>query len=339
MPYADYLVKTSPPWLQDQWGAAWLGGVGSTLDDYLAEIIDGTLATFPEYAPGDALGVLGEETGIIQGVDELNDSYAVRLRSAWLYWKLAGTPVSLLVALYWAGFPGAVLVQQNGLAYELSGAPVAGEDPRPLLVITPTAELAAALTSTRRPPRWGDPGRSIPAGTSWWLFDSDTDHTSRFAILFPTLPARWRTWGVATFTGTEDGTPANPWPLASWNNAFTDTNYCVYPSVPAIIDGPSTVIISGDGTSKTHDSIGIVASASFVGTVDVLAWQRGANPFADLHPQDADRLRRTIRAWRPGKAHCEGVYTVVRGKMMGWPPQTQATNTMGPSIIARIDGA
>ena len=63
----------------------------------------------------------------------------------------------------------------------------------------------------------------------------------------------------------------------------------------------------------------LVASWPFVGTVSVLAWQDGANPFADLHPADLRRLRDTITKWKPAKATCVGVTAVVAGELWDFP--------------------
>lgn len=180
MPYETWLQKNAPSYLQDAYGQAWMGGIGAALDDYVQQYIQGILAAFPDYAPSDALGVIGDEMGIDRGPTETDVSYAARLRAAWIYWQLAGTPLGLLVALYFAGYTGAYVVQQNGLSYTLSSAPSPGVDPTPLLTVTPTAVLASAMTPT------APSTHTIPAGTPWWTFDSQTDFCSRFAVLLPT---------------------------------------------------------------------------------------------------------------------------------------------------------
>lgn len=189
MSYAIWLPANAPTYMADQYGQAWLAGIGAAMDDYVAQYVAATMAQFPDYAPPDALGVLGDEMQIDRGPNDTDASYALRLVGAWLAWKYAGTPIGLLSALYWAGFGnGAVLVQQNGLAYNLNVNLVAGADPITDLVVTACSTLATALTSSVTPPTVSSAGRSIPAGNSWWKIDDNTDFCSRFAVLFPFAP-------------------------------------------------------------------------------------------------------------------------------------------------------
>jgi len=332
MPYETWLKAQAPTYMQDQYGQAWLGGIGAAMDDYAQQYIAGTKATFPDYAPPDALGVIGDELGIDRGPFETDQQYAARLVGAWLAWKFAGTPLGLLVALYWAGFGGGVLVQQNGLAYSLTGSPVAGADPTSLLSVTNCSQLAVGITSSVTT------SRVVPAGNQWWSTDPNTDFCSRFAILYPNgLPSFFMTSGVATFTGIEDGSTLHPWPLATWNNPFVDTTYKIQPGAVTILNGLGPVSVAADNTSKTTTGVRIAASDSFVGSVDVLAWQAGANPYADLHPNDLQRLQNAIRKWRPAKAYLLGVFCLVQGNFYGWPIATIGTRPApGPSSIVQF---
>lgn len=335
MPYASYIPSQAPSWLRDQYGTAWLAGIGASLDVYVQQYIAGSLSALPDYAPADALGVIGDELGIDRGPFETDLQYRARLVSAWIAWKYAGTPLGMLVALYWAGFGGGLLVQQNGVGYSLSGTPVAGADSASLLVTTTLSTLNTDLHSSV------NPARSIQAGTPWWTFDSNTDFCSRFAVLFPgpALPSAFRTDGVATFTGVEDGSPAHPWPTVTWNNVFADTTYLVKPGAVVVTGGGGGVLVAADAASKTTAGIRIIASAPFTGTVDVIAWQAGANPFADLHAQDLARLQNVIKKWRPAKATCVGVYALVQGAFWGWPVRTWVGGYWGPSTVVSFPGA
>jgi hypothetical protein len=161
---------------------------------------------------------------------------------------------------------------------------------------------------------------------------SDTDYCNRFAILFPNPPSPFLTFGRATFTSSDNA-------VATWNNPFPDTTYIVSPGPPVVTDGGGPVTVFADNTTKTTTGITIRASAPFTGYVDVHAWQQGANPFADLHPNDLARLQSIILAWRPN-ALCVGVYAVAQGSMFGWTPATFSTRpTMGPSSVVRFQGA
>jgi hypothetical protein len=256
------------------------------------------------------------------------------------YWleihKFRGRGLGLLLGLHFAGFDGAVIVQQNGRALQLT-LPLptfsGNWDPTPNLVVTACSQLGVGLTSSVKPPTVSSPGRSIPAGTPWWEFDSNTDFCSRFAILFPgTLPSYFLTTGRATFTGASSA-------ALTWNNAFPSSSYCIGIGPAVITDGGGGVTINADGTTQTASGITLNASAAFTGYVDCMAWQVGSNPFADLHPADLQRLQNVIAKWRPAKATCVGVYALVAGKFMAWPVQNQGANTMGPYSIATFQGA
>lgn len=103
--------------------------------------------------------------------------------------RLRGRPLGLLCALYYAGFPSAIVVQQNGLAFQLTGTPnlndLAG------LVALPGWCSRTVLPLANPPiPASADGKAAIPALTvPWWTFDGGMDangnqYCSRFAILF-----------------------------------------------------------------------------------------------------------------------------------------------------------
>lgn len=306
MPYATWMQRNAPTWLQDQYGQAWMAGIGASLDDYAQQYVAGTLASFPDYAPADALGVIGDELGLDQGPTETNASYAARLAAAWTYWKLAGTPVGILTAIYFAGFGGGVLVQQNGLAYELSAAPTPGADPTSLIVSVSCSPLIEPLTSNVTV------GRSIPANDPWWTFDNNTDFCSRFALLYNSPSPSFYTTGRAIFSATNSAT-------LTWSRPFGDTTYLTIPGKAVVTDGLPGVTVSLDGTSLTTTGATVNASDAFTGWVDVLAWQASAtDPFVDIHAPDLARLQNVIRKWRPAKATCVGVYVAVQD--IWWGP-------------------
>ena len=190
------------------------------------------MARFPSYAPVDGLPWIGSERGLPQGVNETAVNYAARQNDAWNSWTRAGTPVSLLVALHYAGIDNAVLVQQNGVYYQLTlPLPPPPADPTGNLVVGALGALPSILTSSVTP------GRSIPSGTPWWMFDSNTDFTSRFAIVFPlgssaltaaqqsALKAVVKAWkpGKATYMGAVLITSGEAWgwPVGTWGDAGT----------------------------------------------------------------------------------------------------------------------
>jgi hypothetical protein len=391
-------------WLQNL-PLSWLvsGPIGSKEAAANAAILDGqvaliklaTKAHMPGPAPSDALAHIGGDRGLEQGPAETDASFRVRLRTAWDSWSRAGTAVEMLTQLYFAGFTGAVIAQQNGLLYSLSGAPTPGVDPTPLLVrglaspnlslyrdpsytvnivctfpgalgtarfsvsvngavvatgVTPAASATGTLYPVVDAYTWvkfpsvsyagGDYFTLTPDGNSvspgafatatwnavpWWTIDGDNSHTSRFVVLFPTGGTGVNSTTV-TFTGTEDGSASNPWPVATWQTAFPDKTYKV---LVGAAYSAEPVFVTPDGTTKTTAGIAIAASGPFVGSVDVLAYEAGSNPFADILPADLARLSRLINRWRPAKASCASVVVIAQTPVWGYP----ASTTWGQSSL------
>lgn len=341
--FVDWYKSLPIPWLVSgangqREGSSW----PSVVDSQIALLDAARKVAYPDYAPTDALPHLGGDRKLTQGPVESNANFIIRIKGVWDDWARAGTPVELLTQLFWGGWTGAVIVQQNGLAYTLSGAPSAGVDPTALLTATTCSALSVALTSNVNPPTATTTGRTIPATSPWWQFAesrsanpnaSDTDYCNRFAVLFPgPLPSQFMTFGTAMFTASDTATVV-------WNNAFPTTSYHVQTGIPAITDGGGPVVVTADSALFTLTGCTVSSSAAFTGTVSVLAWQDGANPYADLHPLDLSRLQSLIATWRPN-ALCVGVYAVAQGSVFGWPVATWGTRTAtGPASIVRFEGA
>ncbi len=326
-PFERWVTKLRVSWMGDKAKAIFGGWAAAMADKTRMWAIQVLYEHLPEYASNDSLPLIGSGRGLPQGRSETFSAFATRLTQAIPQWRRAGSPLGLLYALHVAGFDGAVLVQQNGVGYSLS-TPV--NETSPVMVTTTLSALDVALHSDH------DLSRSIPAVTPWWTFDSDTDFCSRFAILFPdTLPGAFVTYGVATFTGAEDGS-TTPWPTVTWNNPFPDMTYV---AIPGAVYSTSPAAVSVDPSTKTKTTVQVAASGPFVGTVEVLAWQTGSNPFADLHPADLARLQTIVRAWKPSKATCRGVYALVLGHFIGWPVRLIGAATPGPaSIVSYTEG-
>jgi hypothetical protein len=338
MSYTTWLQSLQSKWLQGQQSQVYFGALGGTLDDQNSLLKQAVKCRFPTVAPSDALAAIGDERQLDRGPAETDPGYALRTRAAWNQWPFAGTWPGLLTALHYAGFSGGVIVQQNGLYYTYSATPNYNDLTQNLVI----ANLDTLVQDL--PPFNANPlnnAQTIPAGTPWWLFDGDTGFCSRFAILFPgPLSSLFRTTGRATFTGVEDGSLAHPWPTITWNNVFPDTTYIIQVSAPVVTDGSGPVICGIDNTTKTTAGVTITASDSFTGYVDVLAWQSGANPFADLHPPDLARLQSVIHKWRPARATCMGVFVLVQGEYWGWPVGTWGdSGNWGPGTVVVFQGA
>lgn len=155
------------PWIGAK-GREILGGFIRVLGDWAIDWgTQSALEHLPEFASAASNALTASERQIVPGPTETAASLARRLARAVRQWQYAGTPLGLLLALFYAEFTGAVLVQQNGRGHSLSGAPDL-DDPTAAHVVT---TLAA------------NPMLSPPH--AWWTFDGDDSYCSRFAVLFP----------------------------------------------------------------------------------------------------------------------------------------------------------
>lgn len=178
-----------------------LAGYASLLVDKATEWAVASLTRgFPETADSMGVGLLASERQLELDPAASNATNAARLLAYVLQWRLAGTPIGLLLQLNFAGFAGAVVVQQNGLAHRLTGTvtigdlgsflsswPVVGTVPAPTWysrTVLPNGNPAIPASTDGKP--------AIPAMTvPWWSFDYGMDSAgnqfcSRFALVFPT---------------------------------------------------------------------------------------------------------------------------------------------------------
>ncbi len=309
----QWLQRLPIPWLvSNEVGADDVASYGAECDRQVQLIADAVRSRMPLQCAADALPFLGGERLLIQGTSEADASFRTRLQTAWDDWARAGTALELLVQLAFYGFVDATIVQQNGLYYQLSADPVAGEDPTSLLVIGDLAETATSINPSPSPPY----EKVIPAGTPWWYYDDKTDFCSRFSVIFsgPRWPAMFTQAARVEFDGTSDVETA-VWP----NGPFPSDDYHVQVGIPVIIDSAGGVFLTADGTTKTKFGIDITASDSFTGHVYVLAWQDGDNPFINLLPSDLSVLRTLINRWKPAKSTCVALHAVLQGQLWGWP--------------------
>lgn len=282
------------------------GGFAAALGDKTIDWAEqGVIEHYPQYASDPkSIALIADERQLDTYPGEPSSSLAARSP----YWleinKFRGRGIGILLGLHFSGFDGAVLLQQNGRALSLS-LPLpdftGNWDPTPNLVVQQTSTVGVPLTSSIKPPTVSSAGRSIPVGTKWVGFDSNTDFSSRFVVVFPSAVQRITTYSTATFTGTEDGSAAHPWPTATWSVPFLSafTGYDVIVGPPKVTGStPPMVVVSADSTGKTGTGVRIISTASFTGSVDVKA----------VLPVNASLLKATIQKWKPAKATCLGVY-------------------------------
>lgn len=305
---------------------------GAVYDQQVSLLREAGRADEPDSAPSDALALVGSNRTLIQGTAETDASFRARLKD-WGQYARAGTFVGLLEQLYYScGIAplGAVICQQNGAYWTLTSAPTPGADPTALVTVTATNVLSVALHSSVTPTR------SIPIGKAWWTMDSNTDLCSRFQILILSnvLAPMFMTRGTATFTASDTAT-------VTWNNSFPDATYKIKVGAPIATDLSSGIVtVSANASSRTLTTTVINATGAFTGTVDCVAYQSGANPYADPHPADLLRLRTIINTWRPAKAPCVDVRVLTRGGFMGYPTRTIGSSApvVGAEVVSFTGG-
>lgn len=308
--YSRWVQTITKAWMGATARRLWSGfatALGDLAVDWMRSAI---YQQHPSLAADSSQPLIGNGRRLYQGRGESITSFKNRLPRWIREWQRAGTPLGLLWALWLEGFRSVVLVQQNGLGYQLVG-PIDPDHPELSLVVT---ELGPNPALDDHP---------------WWIFDENDEYTSRFALIFPDGIAELGRLGRAVFTGTEDGSDANPWPIATFDLPFPDTDYLTTPGLP-ITDTPVSVATLDEG--KTITTVRVSASAPFVGYVPVLAWEVGAHPFANMPGAEITRLRRIVNDWRPAKARCMGAIVTVSGELWGWPQGTWGDpGTWGPS--------
>lgn len=296
--YQAWAQRLRLPWMSTK-GRGYMMALAKVLGDLTIDWgTQANLEHLPEYASSPSVALTASERQIDAGPTEASSALATRITGAVQSWQRAGTPLGLLTALHWAGFRGAIIVQQNGRAFQLA-------DPN---VLAPRQTITVL---------GGHPGIG---NAPWWTFDNDRANCSRFALLFPAGTTSFARIGFADFTGAEDGETV-PWPTAVFASPFDDTSYLTLPGPPATSGGAVAVWCINDST-KTSNSIRVGASGSFVGRVAVLAWAVGAHPFAGMSATDLARLRRIVRGWKPAKARCMGAFAIISGELWGWPVGT-----------------
>lgn len=316
MAYRDWWTNLGIPWLTSgPVGEDEASAMGAWFDSQVGALMQATLARMPERAPPSALPAIADDRRLIRGPAETNEGFAYRLKKAWEQWEHVTTPLSMLVQLYYAGYDMAILVQQNGRSFRLTGTPNLVD-----LTLTPMtiAELA------------GNP--TLPGSPAWWTFDDQWLLCRRFALLLPSQPSFWRHTAVATFTDENEK-------AITWSTPFLGgTSIQVMLGSPVTGSGPPPALWV-DPSSVTNLGCTVKASDNWTGLVDVLAWQTGLHPLASPNADTLAILRELIRRWKRGKSTCHGIYALVQGDYYGYPYGIQAYDGGGGQVYGPSDVA
>lgn len=325
--YVEWLTGLPIPWLTSTNGLNEFRSYGSVIDGGVVSLKAAVKARMPDYAATDALTQIGSDRVLIRGPAETDSNYATRLRYAWDDWARAGTFLELLVQLHWAGFENAVIAQQNGLVFSLSATPTAGADPTALLTVS-TPTTINSLTSITTPSQ-----PVVPAGSNWWTIDQSTEFGSRFVVLLPRGATWLMTYGTATFASASSAS-------LTWNKPLeSGLSYSYIIGTPTITDGSGAVVVSMDPSTVTSTGATVSASDAFSGSVTVIAYPTGTNPFFNLSATGLGVLQSVIKTWRPARGTCTGVYAIQQGKCFGWPVRTFGSGgNFSASVMVTING-
>jgi len=299
--YRDYQGKVSPPWLRGPFGAAWARASGDTRDELVDRLKLAVKARMPDYAPPDAMQLIGAERGVERLPGDTDEEYASRVRNVWEMRRWAGTPFGLLLALADIGYPAARLMIHRGRDYYLDAG-----------------ALETCLMDSER-----------------WVMDARESFWSQFQVLLP-APHPWATSvdldpstdGTATLT--PGGTPDAPWVV----EVFCTTGGTVASGLARL-----TVTVGGSADYDipvpahgivSFNNIGLGFASGVECTIegtlvagDSWAWTSGV--FPDQASQDVERLRRVIRRWKPAFATCRGIVVQTAGDLFGFRHRTFGT--------------
>ena len=103
--FVEYATEVlSTPRLRGPWGTKWVTAFAAEYDWQKKRLTQSVLVRYPEYAPSDALALIGWERQIQRAPGESSVLYAVRLRDAWVTWTWAGTGPGILAGVASCGF-------------------------------------------------------------------------------------------------------------------------------------------------------------------------------------------------------------------------------------------
>ncbi len=210
--FRGYQPSLGPGFLKGPYGAAWERAFG-TVKDYFADLTkQGIQQRFAAQAQIEALGLIGAERGIPQGVSESVADYVASLINAWNEWQLAGSPWAILGLLKFLGYSNVYLLTGNGDLFGPSGS---------VVIPNPTEGIA------------GVPPAVASSGNPWLFATGDAfQKAGRQGLPYP-APAIWRP--TTSFTGGAEVVPTVPNGLVYKNLGASNTSGSTEPPWPLTV--------------------------------------------------------------------------------------------------------
>ena len=109
MPYDQFQLGLSPPWLQRPVGENWATALGIAKDAIAEGAILAVKCRWLATCPEDALPLIGSERSLVRLPAETAGAYRARMANAWTAWQYAGTKTGLLTQIGLLGLPVSIL--------------------------------------------------------------------------------------------------------------------------------------------------------------------------------------------------------------------------------------
>lgn len=297
LPFRDRIKTLSPPWLQDGTGERFMYCPGTGIDADLEALTQSTLAHMPTRGTADALKTIGADRGpIVQGPNEPDASFRVRLQKAPALWAKWGSPFAILeqlAAFFLPAFPTLYLVTDSGHWYTL--------------VPGPTGNREGVLTPAQRP----------PAHASNWNWDPSTSRrvedaalaSSAFALTSASAPFAASDVGKAVQVA---GAVAPPYAGADPRTLVTTISAYVSPTQVTLAAAATNTVTIARAAWGAWWRFWIVVDVSAIYTRPVwgapLKWgQPGLVWGGSFASGTAKSLRSIIKPWMPEHSYCQNI--------------------------------
>lgn len=233
--FRNALLESAPSWLRGPVSDAFLGAIGTMLDGWAEWGWYAVRARYPEEAPPDALGYIGNDRNLERGPAQTDPGYAAQLRRAFDTWRVAGNAGTVLrqLAAYFTGIatPPLRAVSDGAIWHEYAYGP------------------PEAVTKTVVGTNWDWDGY---AGTRWW----------RGWVILDSTDGPWAIdeWSDDEFWGDGGtwGTTASYEEVISilrivrkWKPAHVHNVYVIVTFDPSLLERTDTSPPNPDGTSDT----------------------------------------------------------------------------------------